>query len=78
MASEPRPLQSIPTLQQLFPWHPWPIPDPGPEIWALLHTLPETSQQAALKVVAEANAKMHDLRAAAIRDIGNIAAGKTR
>lgn len=76
MALDPKSLPA--SLQNLFHWQPWHIPDPGPEIWSIIHSLPEHGQQAALKAVAEAQAKMHDLRASTIREIGNIAAGKTR
>ena len=63
-------------LNILFRWHPWPIPDPGPEVYAIFRSLPADRQLAVAREINAARSQMDTIRADTYGKIGEIIGGK--
>ena len=50
-----------------------PIFDPGPEVFEMMHTVPEERRLELLQVISEAQATLNTARAEAYKKIGDIA-----
>ncbi len=59
-------------LNPLLWWRPWPPGDPGPEVFALMHSLPVEQQAQLLKVVSEAHAHINSARSNAYSKIAEV------
>jgi hypothetical protein len=59
-------------LNRLFWWNPHVIPDPGPEVFAILNELPQERQAEVVAAVNEARAQIESAKSAAYQKISQI------